>query len=153
VLTSQGISFLHAGSEFLRTKKGNENSYNAGDSINAIDWNLKSKNIDVFNYVKALIQLRKDHAAFRMRTGREVSENIRFLKSTPGVVAYTIDGKAVKDQWEKILVIYNSKDNTIRFNLPAGKWKLYNLPGQNYSLGESESYITMLPSSCTILYQ
>ncbi len=52
VLTSQGISFLHAGSEFLRSKKGNENSYNAGDSINAIDWNLKTKNQDSFSLYK-----------------------------------------------------------------------------------------------------
>ena len=37
VLTSQGISFLHAGTEFLRSKKGIENSYNQPDSINAID--------------------------------------------------------------------------------------------------------------------
>ncbi|MEI9809112.1 MAG: hypothetical protein WDO16_15320 [Bacteroidota bacterium] len=52
VLTSQGISFLHAGTEFLRSKNGHENSYNAGDSINAIDWNLKTVNKDVFEYVK-----------------------------------------------------------------------------------------------------
>src|SRR5262249_3592617 len=63
VLTSQGISFLHAGTEFLRSKKGNDNSFNAGDSINAIDWALKTKNKDVFEYVKALITLRKGHPA------------------------------------------------------------------------------------------
>ena len=43
VLTSQGISFLHAGTEFLRSKQGNDNSFNAGDEINAIDWDLKNK--------------------------------------------------------------------------------------------------------------
>jgi len=67
VLTSQGISFLHAGTEFLRSKKGNENSYN-GDSISAIVWSLKIKNKDVFDYVKALIKIRKEHPAFGMRT-------------------------------------------------------------------------------------
>ena len=34
ILLSQGIPFLHAGQEFLRTKNGVENSYNAPDSIN-----------------------------------------------------------------------------------------------------------------------
>lgn len=47
VLASQGISFLHAGTEFLRTKKGDENSYKSGDSINAIDWDMKSKNNNI----------------------------------------------------------------------------------------------------------
>ncbi len=65
VLTSQGISFLHAGTEFLRSKKGNENSYNAGDSINAIDWDLKTKNKDVFDYIKGLIKMRKDASCFQ----------------------------------------------------------------------------------------
>ena len=66
VLTSQGISFLHAGTEFLRTKKGVENSFESPDSINAIDWSLKTKNKEVFEYVKGLIKMRKEHPAFRM---------------------------------------------------------------------------------------
>ena len=52
VFTSQGISFLHAGTEFLRSKKGVENSFESPDSINAIDWSLKTKNKDVYEYVK-----------------------------------------------------------------------------------------------------
>ena len=35
VLTSQGIPFLHAGEEMMRTKQGVENSFNRPDSINA----------------------------------------------------------------------------------------------------------------------
>ena len=54
VLTSQGIPFLHAGTEFLRSKKGVENSFESPDSINEIDWSLKAKNKDVFDYVKGI---------------------------------------------------------------------------------------------------
>ncbi len=43
VILSQGIPFLHAGQEFYRTKKGNENSYNANDEINQLDWDQKRK--------------------------------------------------------------------------------------------------------------
>lgn len=153
VLTSQGISFLHAGSEFLRSKWGNENSYNAGDSINAIDWSLKTKNKDVFDYVKALIQLRKEHPAFRMKTGREVAENIRFLDVPAGVVAYTIDGNAVKDKWRKIMVIYNSRANGVIINLPRGKWQLASLPGQSFNFQRGDTSIQSAPRSCVIFYQ
>lgn len=38
VLTSQGIPFLHAGQEFLRTKQGVGNSYQSPDEINQMDW-------------------------------------------------------------------------------------------------------------------
>ncbi|HKZ68401.1 MAG TPA: alpha-1,6-glucosidase domain-containing protein, partial [Chitinophagaceae bacterium] len=153
VLTSQGISFLHAGTEFLRSKKGNENSYNAGDSINAIDWDLKTKNKDVFDYVKALIKMRKEHPAFRMRTAKDVSVNIKFLGEAPGMVAYTINGKAVKDKWNNVLVIYNGNQGEKRFNLPEGKWQKISLPGQSLYFHSSKTSITVAPYSCTILYQ
>lgn len=78
VLTSQGISFLHAGTEFLRSKKGVENSFNAGDSINAINWFDKADNSDVYQYVRALVQMRKEHPAFRLATQEEISRLIRF---------------------------------------------------------------------------
>ncbi|MGB5323583.1 type I pullulanase, partial [Lutimonas sp.] len=72
VLTSQGVSFLHAGSEMLRTKNEEHNSYNLPDSINQIDWNWKVKHKAVFDYYKNLIALRKAHPAFRMTSGEEV---------------------------------------------------------------------------------
>ena len=105
VLTSQGIPFLHAGTEFLRSKNNNENSYNAGDVINAINWDLKSAHQPMVNYVKALLRLRAAHPAFRLRTGKQVQELIHFVTSPPGMVAYTLAGAAVQDSWKRILVV------------------------------------------------
>ncbi|MGC8867273.1 MAG: type I pullulanase, partial [Elusimicrobiales bacterium] len=48
VALSQGIYFIHSGEEFIRTKKGNENSYNAGDEINMIEWTNKKIHFDLF---------------------------------------------------------------------------------------------------------
>ncbi len=64
VLLSSGIPFIHAGQEFGRSKKGYENSYNALDEINQVDWNLKKKNKDLFEFTKKAIQLRKSDPAF-----------------------------------------------------------------------------------------
>lgn len=124
VLTSQGIPFLHAGSEFMRSKKGVENSYNSPDSINAIDWNLKTVNHDLFKYVSKLIQLRKEHPCFRMATAQQVSENIHFEKGNPaGTIVYTINGAAVKDNWKKTWIALNGTAEPVRLKLPPGKWK------------------------------
>ena len=38
LLTSQGVPFIQGGTEILRTKQGNHNSYNSGDAINEIRW-------------------------------------------------------------------------------------------------------------------
>jgi pullulanase len=124
VLTSQGISFLHAGTEFLRSKKGHENSFNAGDSINAIDWSLKTKNKEVFEYVKSLIKMRKEHPAFRMKTAEEIVNNIHFMDSLPnGVIGYKINGKAVGDSWKEIAVFFNGTSEIQYLPFPISGWE------------------------------
>ena len=154
VLTSQGISFLHAGTEFLRSKKGNENSYNAGDSINAIDWDLKTKNKDVFEYVKALIKMRKEHPAFRMKTGKEIAANLVFLEKLPGgVVGYTINGEAVEDSWKKILIYFNGNNQTQTMKLDSWNWKVSISSNQITNDQVIKDSIKLQPYSCTVLYQ
>lgn len=151
VLTSQGISFLHAGSEFLRTKHGNENSYNAGDSINAIDWDLKTRNQDVVEYIKALIALRKSHPAFRLVSGKQVAELIHFLPTEPGTVAFTIDGSAAGDNWRKILVVYNSNPNVSIINVKEPGWQHHPLPGQ-IAMDSSGGELKFASRACTIYF-
>ena len=153
VLTSQGISFLHAGTEFLRSKNGVENSYNSPDSINAIDWSLKSKNKDVFEYVKALIAMRKSHPAFRMSTSSDIAANIHFDENTsPGIVSYTINGTAVGDSWKNIWVAYNGSEKTITQSLPAGRWNTH-ISDNKLSKGVAHKQVKLSPYSCVILYQ
>ena len=48
-LLAQGIPFIHAGQEFQRSKDGDSNSYQSGDEINSLKWNLVSKNATTRN--------------------------------------------------------------------------------------------------------
>lgn len=126
VLTSQGISFLHAGTEFLRTKKNVENSFESPDSINAIDWTLKTKNADVFEFVRSLIKMRKEHPAFRMNLSKDIVANLQFMEGLPaGTVGYIIDGAAVHDSWKKIMVVFNGTRSTARINWPKAQWVFF----------------------------
>ena len=170
VLTSQGISLLHAGTEFLRTKKGVENSFESPDSINAIDWGLKTKNKEVLEYVQALIKMRKEHPAFRMTSAKQIAENIQFLFNEEntvitenvqflkdrqkGIIAYKINGEKVNDKWKKILVYFNGDITKRHHFLPAGKWKM---AIENSIVVKEpktlEDEFLMNPHSCTILYQ
>lgn len=58
VFTSQGVTFMLAGEEFLRTKGGNSNSYNASYKVNELDYSLKVKNLDMFKNYQKLIALK-----------------------------------------------------------------------------------------------
>ena len=78
LLTSHGGTFLHAGEEFARTKNGNENSYNAGDSDNKLDWNRISSYGNLTDYYQGMIAIRKAFSGFRnilTETGDVVEEN------------------------------------------------------------------------------
>jgi pullulanase len=151
VLTSQGISFLHAGTEFLRTKKGVENSFESPDSINAIDWSLKTSNKEIFEYLKGLIKMRKEHPAFRMKTTKEIAANIQFIDpGQKGSVTYIINGEKVNDRWKKIFVVLNS-DLKKTISLPNGIWKTVIL--NNHFEDIVIPKLIAEPYSCTILYQ
>lgn len=105
VMLSQGVPFIQLGQDFLRSKprllKDGEqptdvniyshNSYNAPDYTNAVRWSEKAKNIDVFNYYKALIKLRKSNPILRLSTTDEVNRHLKFLDTGDGnLIAYTL---------------------------------------------------------------
>ncbi len=155
VLTSQGISFLHAGTEFLRTKQGVENSFKSPDSINAIDWSLKSENIDVFNYVKGLIRMRKMHPAFRLTTQKEVATLINFTKQNqPGVVSYQLNGVGIGDSWKNIFIAFNGGNSSVNLSLPSGNWKVFSEDNSiNSSKKMVEKSVKLNPFTASIFYK
>jgi pullulanase-type alpha-1,6-glucosidase len=47
VALGQGVSFFHAGSDILRSKSMDRNSYNSGDHFNLLDWSYETNNFGV----------------------------------------------------------------------------------------------------------
>jgi pullulanase len=153
VLTSQGISFLHAGTEFLRTKKGVENSYKSPDDINEMDWSLKTKNKAVFDYVQGLVRMRKAHPAFRMNTTASIAANLRFINNQPaGVIGYILNGAAVNDTWKNIQVWFNGNTTPQKIKIEGSGWKTAVL---NNKFAETAvgNEIALAANSCVIIYK
>jgi pullulanase len=157
VLTSQGIPFLHAGIEFLRTKKGEENSYKSPDAINELDWARKAKYKSVFDYYTNLIALRKKHPAFRMSSTTLIQQNLQFLPwQTPNVIQYTLNGAAVGDTWKRIWVVLNGNKNTAQVPMPQGKWRMVldgNTVNEKNKKILSSNSLTVPPISAMILVE
>lgn len=134
ILTSQGISFIHAGEEMARTKvdkNGNlvENSFESPDEVNKICWDRKIKYMDLCEYYKGLISLRKNYKAFRMDTNEEIQRNIKFLEidknfKENNVVAYIIDSKNIDSKCNKIAVIINANDEDIDVFIDNDNWNV-----------------------------
>ena len=125
VLTSQGVPFIFAGDEVMRDKSGVHNSYNSPDSINAIRWELKAKNREVFDYVCGLIDMRRNHPAFRLGDADRVRECLEFLPvKEANVVAFRLKGAPAGDTWQDITVILNARSRSTAIDLPEGTWQV-----------------------------
>ncbi|HSV87423.1 MAG TPA: type I pullulanase [Bacteroidales bacterium] len=125
VLTSQGIPFLHAGEEIVRTKSGEHNSYNLPDAINQIDWSNKAKYYEVFRFYSELINLRKNHPAFRMTSVALIQKHLSFLDiDNPLVVGFLLANNANGDKWKKIMVFYNAACTEVEVELPEDTWRI-----------------------------
>ena len=61
LLMAQGTPCLLAGDEFGNTQKGNNNVYCQDNELSWLNWSKKKTSDDLFQYVKALITLRKSH--------------------------------------------------------------------------------------------
>ncbi|WP_106074857.1 type I pullulanase [Bacillus wiedmannii] len=125
LLTSQGIPFLHAGQEFMRTKYGDHNSYKSPDSINQMDWLRRAAFNNEVEYMKGLIDLRKKYSAFRMTSAEQIKKYITFIDVPKNVVAYTIDEKGSGNKSEYFMVTHNANREDIDITLPSkGPWKV-----------------------------
>ena len=86
VFLAQGTPFINGGQEFMRTKKGDENSYKSDDEINQIDLGLKDTYNDVYKVYKGLIALRKANSdAF----GANAEANAERATEDGSVIKYT----------------------------------------------------------------
>ena len=117
---------MSEGTELLRSKKGIDNSYNAGDSINAIDWSTKQQHLPLVAYLQSLIRMRREHPAFRMTTAEQISRYLHFETAPPGCIAYSLNGAAVGDSWKSIYVAFNGTGSPQTLTLPPGDWKAGN---------------------------
>lgn len=128
VFTSQGVPFLNAGEEFLRTKVKADgtfehNSYASPDSVNLLDYSRITDYSSVYNYYKGLIAMRAKFDGFRMSSADAVEKNLSFVSDESldqGVIAYEIKGTS-----ENLFVIYNPRIEDTTVTLPGGEWDVY----------------------------
>lgn len=163
VFTSQGVPFILSGEEMLRDKKGVHNSYNSSDSINHLDWNNLQRYPQLFTYYKNLIQLRKNHPAFRLATGDKVRQHLEFLPAVNSkdvkqdcLVGFLLKDLQEIDAWKTIVVIYNFNKEAKEMAIPEGNYTIACCNGtiDEAGLGEvSGKEVLVDGQSALILFQ
>ena len=173
VLTSQGIPFLHAGVELLRTKPctviGGEsqgecdsdlmfdhNSYRSPDETNQIDWQWKIDYNETYEFYKGLVALRKATPIFNYSL-EEIQNNITFDIFTGGrdLAAYFIYDGNEDNPWEYAIVAHNNSNGERTLDTFNMTWNMVvSRDGAGIETIEeiSDSY-RMMPNETVVLYQ
>ena len=124
-MTCQGNLFFLSGEEFARTKDGLENSYNAPIEINRLDWKRAYEQHELTEYYSGLIHLRKQLPGLCDKS-ENAWKRIQNQWKTDGAVGFTVDNrdKRAPSRWEKLCVIYNSRNEKLAAELPEGQWEV-----------------------------
>ncbi len=151
-LLSQGVPMICSGDEYGRTQHGNNNAYCQDNEISWFDWNWNDVNHTQFEFVRRLIEIRRDNPMLHRRkffTGRPIHgstvADIRWLRPDGqdmtedewdnGLVKcigmllngqvmeeYDAHGRHVKG--DILLMLLNSHHESIPFTLPGKKNEL-----------------------------
>lgn len=141
ILLSQGVPFLHAGQEFLRTKHGVRDSYNSSNQINQIDW-LRQENYEhSVVMTKNLIKLRKAEPMLRLKSYEEIQKTMRIIKASYQIVAFEY-----RNTTERLILVLNAQENPLKFSLEQGDYIMKLVDGQvflddDYMTGEIDSFL------------
>ena len=159
-LLSQGVPFMQAGEELLRSKPlpggGFEhNSYRSPDSVNSIKWSDLHKDAYAASadYYRGLIAFRKAHPTLRLTTEAAVREQLHALEGLESnVVGFHLRG-SVDDPATAIIVLFNPNKTPTTVELPKGRWNvcIADQTAGTASLMCVEGGISVAPISATVL--
>ncbi len=160
IMTSQGVPFIHAGEEMLRSKplgdgKFDHNSYASSDEVNNLKWaDLNKEEYQaVYAYYQGLIEFRKNHPALRMTTTEDVAEHISKLEGMPTNTNGFHIASGANGDTDEYVVIFNPNEVAISANLPAGVWTIY-INGEKagtQALGTASKTVEVEPISAMVL--
>jgi pullulanase-type alpha-1,6-glucosidase len=155
----QGVPFIHAGAELLRSKSLDRNSYNSGDWFNRLDYTAQDNNWgvglppaadnqsnwpvmkpllgnpalepvrdDILRaraHLREALAIRKSSPLFRLRTGEQVQERLRFYNTgpdqVPGLIAFGLaDEKETGEHspFALVVVLLNAAPETKTLEVP-----------------------------------
>ncbi|TVQ66757.1 MAG: pullulanase [Balneolaceae bacterium] len=134
LFSAQGITMIHAGQEFARSKiiaksiygdpdegKMDHNSYQKDNATNWIDFDQIDLNRSLYEYYRALIQIRIESPALR----KSDPEGICFdHHGDPLVVSFYISGNTSGDLYDYYIILNGNFNSAADLTLPSGSWEV-----------------------------
>ena len=160
-MMAQGVPFLQAGEEMLRSKpdgKGGvvENSYASSDAVNSIKWDLLDQKIykDTLAYYKGLIAFRKAHPVLRLTAVYDILSHVVPIScSDPRMCAFRLTGNIPGEPSDELFMVFNASETAQTVELPKGIWQICiddKTAGTN-AIGTAENNVSVAPISAIVL--
>jgi glycogen operon protein len=157
LLLSQGVPMIVAGDEFGRTQRGNNNAYCQDNEISWVDWRLEHWQQELLRLTRMMIRLRQEQPVLRRRRffegrnvggsdfrdalwllpdGSEIGE-AQWREPERRTFGLLLNGEAAAERdhhgqavpGDTLLVLFNSSDNHVAFELPTRRrgWRWHRL--------------------------
>ena len=131
LMVSQGVTMIHAGQEWARSKKTwdeaaqkyffNHDSYNRDDSTNYLNFDEIDLNSDLYEYYKTLINIRLANKSLRSSS----AESIHFkVYHDPLHITFSIDGASTSSPYDYFISINCNRSVDHEIILPEGTWEV-----------------------------
>lgn len=134
LFVSQGITMIHAGQEFARSKviaktpvddpeegKIDHNSYQKNNETNWLNFDDIALNRDLFEYYRGLIDIRKHSPALRKCKPEEINFDYH---GNPLLLSFYIDGNSSGDMYDYYIVLNGNSYPYENHELPPGAWEV-----------------------------
>ena len=150
LLLSTGVPMLTMGDELRRTQQGNNNAYCQDNEVSWVDWEVTPDQQEVYDLVRLLLALRRDHPVFRQKAffsgadagadgvkdiawfgadGRELTDAEWFDTGQKTLGMY-LDGRGIKTRGprgeavvdDSFLVLLHMGADPLDVTLPGAPW-------------------------------
>lgn len=134
LFTAQGITMIHAGQEFARSKviakspypdpdegKMDHNSYQKNNDTNWLNFHHLNLNGDLYEYYRGLIRLRRESPALRKCLPEEICFD---YYGDPLLLSFYISGDSTDDMYDYYIVLNGNAYQQNDQKLPQGTWEV-----------------------------
>lgn len=134
LFVAQGITMIHTGQEFARSKviaktpvndpdegKIDHNSYQKNNETNWINFDDLDLNRDLFEYYRGLIDIRKKSPALRKCNPDEIHFD---YYGNPLLLSYYVSGKSTRDMYDYYIILNGNSYPYENHELPGGAWEI-----------------------------
>jgi len=137
LMISLGTPMVSGGDELGHSQRGNNNAYSQDNEISWLDWDLDENQEKFLNFMRRVIQIRKENPAlhqnnfFDGKSDYDNQKDVTWLApsgrelcgpdwedGSPATIGFMLKNRKISGECEPLLILANPEEREINFELP-----------------------------------